>query len=72
MPTDMMPEGKGVSRMVRYICDYCSYIYDPQAGDPDNIIPPGTPFEMLPEDWECPVCGATRDSFSPEDGFSTL
>ena len=41
----------------------CGYIYDPEEGDPDGGIPPGTPFEQLPEGWVCPVCGATKDLF---------
>ncbi|MFQ3574406.1 MAG: rubredoxin, partial [Thermodesulfovibrionales bacterium] len=32
-------------------------------GDPDNGVPAGTPFESLPDDWSCPVCGATKDMF---------
>ncbi len=35
----------------------CGYRYNPLIGDPDHGIPPGTPFEDLPEDWECPECG---------------
>jgi len=31
--------------------------------DPDGDIPPNTPFEKLPADWVCPVCGATKDQF---------
>ncbi len=50
----------------RYICDVCGYIYDPAKGDPDNGVPPGTPFEDLPGDWVCPVCGAGKESFSPQ------
>ncbi len=38
-------------------------IYDPAKGDPNRGIPPGTPFEALPEDWTCPDCGATKDMF---------
>ena len=44
-------------KMKSYECEPCGYIYDPEAGDPDNGIAPGTPFENLPEDWVCPVCG---------------
>ena len=36
----------------------CGYVYDPEHGDPDQGIAPGTSFDDLPEDWECPVCGA--------------
>jgi rubredoxin len=50
--------------MEKYVCDLCGYEYDPEAGDPDNGIAPGTSFDDLPEDWTCPVCGATKDSFS--------
>ena len=40
----------------RYICLECAYIYDPVKGDPKGKIPPGTPFEKLPDTWECPEC----------------
>jgi rubredoxin len=52
--------------MKKYKCNVCSYIYDPEKGDSENNIPPGTPFEKLPEDWVCPVCGAPKDMFEPE------
>ena len=52
--------------MTRYICEICGYVYDPAVGDPESNIPPGTPFDELPEDWVCPACGATKDEFSPE------
>jgi rubredoxin len=51
--------------MQKYQCDLCSYVYDPAVGDPDNGVEPGTPFEQLPDDWECPECGASKDEFSP-------
>ncbi|MCR5533096.1 MAG: rubredoxin [Paludibacteraceae bacterium] len=50
--------------MAKYICDVCGYEYDPAAGDPENGIAPGTPFESLPEDWTCPLCGVGKDQFS--------
>ena len=49
--------------MKKYQCSVCDYIYDPEKGDPDNDIPPGTAFNDLPEDWICPVCGADKDFF---------
>ena len=49
--------------MKKYVCTVCGYIYDPAEGDPDNGVQPGTPFENLPEDWVCPVCGASKDLF---------
>ena len=47
----------------KYICEPCGYEYDPEIGDPDNGIAPGTAFEDLPEDWVCPLCGLGKDVF---------
>lgn len=52
--------------MGKYVCSVCGYIYDPEKGDPDSGIKPGTRFEDLPEDWVCPVCGAAKDAFEKE------
>lgn len=49
--------------MQEWQCLACSYIYDPAVGDPDSGIPPGTPFEAIPDDWVCPECGAGKDMF---------
>lgn len=51
--------------MEKYVCTACGYEYDPEIGDPDGGIAPGTPFEELGEDWVCPVCGVTKDLFEP-------
>jgi rubredoxin len=53
--------------MKRYKCLLCGYIYDPQIGDPDNGVDPGTAFEDIPDDWTCPECGAPKDQFEPEE-----
>ena len=42
--------------MDKYVCP-CGYVYDPAVGDPDHGVAPGTPWEQIPEDWECPICG---------------
>jgi rubredoxin len=52
--------------MQKYVCTVCAHVYDPEEGDPDSGIPPGTPFENLPDDWVCPVCGAAKGEFEPE------
>ena len=52
----------------KYICDVCGYIYDPEVGDPDGGIAPGTAFEDIPDDWVCPVCGVGKDDFSLYEG----
>ena len=49
--------------MERWQCVVCGYIYDPELGDPDGGVAPGTAFENLPDEWTCPVCGATKDMF---------
>lgn len=49
--------------MKNYVCLVCGYVYEPAAGDPDNGVAPGTSFEDLPADWECPICGVGKDQF---------
>ncbi|HOL83535.1 MAG TPA: rubredoxin [Caldisericia bacterium] len=49
--------------MKKFECSVCGYIYDPEIGDPESGIAPGTLFEDLPEDWICPVCGADKSMF---------
>jgi len=52
--------------MVKYVCSACGYVYDPAEGDPDAGVAAGIPFEKLPEDWTCPVCGVGKDQFEKE------
>jgi rubredoxin len=52
--------------MDKWKCTVCGYVYDPAVGDPDGGIPPNTPFEDLPDDWVCPVCGAAKSEFEKE------
>jgi rubredoxin len=47
----------------RYECRACGYVYEPSKGDSNRNISPGTPFEELPSDWRCPVCGARSSAF---------
>lgn len=49
--------------MAKYKCSVCDYVYDPDLGDLEGGVTPGTPFEKLPDDWVCPVCGADKDQF---------
>ena len=53
--------------MDKYVCTLCGYVYDPELGDPDNGVAPGTQWEDVPDDWECPVCGASKDDFEKEE-----
>ena len=49
--------------MKNYVCILCGYVYDPEIGDPDSGVAPGTAFENLPDDWACPLCGAPKEQF---------
>jgi flavin reductase (DIM6/NTAB) family NADH-FMN oxidoreductase RutF/rubredoxin len=58
------PEGaQGEKVMKKYVCKVCGYVYDPAVGDPEHNIAPNTPFEKLPADWVCPVCGVSTSEF---------
>ena len=46
----------------------CGYIYNPDKGDRKGKIPKGTKFEDLPDDWKCPICGASKKAFRPLAG----
>jgi len=65
-------KGKGINetgtrtemrKIRKYWCTVCDYIYDPEEGDFDSIISPGISFEELPDDWVCPICGASKEDF---------
>ena len=60
-------ETKKAASLIKYLCSVCSYVYDPEKGDPDSGIASGTPFEGLPNDWVCPICGAGKDEFERKD-----
>jgi rubredoxin len=61
---DLSTFGKKRSeKMEKWECTACGYIYDPEKGDPENGINPGTPFEELPDDWVCPQCGVGKEFF---------
>ena len=50
----------------KYKCTVCGYVYDPENGEPDSGIKAGTKFEDLPDNWVCPVCGASKSEFEKE------
>lgn len=52
--------------MEKYVCQPCGYVYNPENGDPDGGIAPGTTFEDLPDDWLCPICGMGKEVFAKE------
>lgn len=52
--------------MKKYVCNVCGWVYDEAEGMPENGIAPGTRFEDLPEDFECPLCFVGKEDFSEE------
>jgi len=53
--------------MKKHVCDACGYVYDPQLGDPEHGVNPGIPFEDLPADWVCALCGLGKEQFYQVD-----
>jgi rubredoxin len=47
----------------KWVCNICGYVYDEEKGDADHGIAPGTRWEDVPDDWECPECGAKKSEF---------
>ncbi len=54
--------------MDKWVCIVCGWIYDPDKGDPEGGIAPGTAFEDIPDDWVCPLCGVRKDQFEKMPG----
>ncbi|MGI5888388.1 MAG: rubredoxin [Oscillospiraceae bacterium] len=53
--------------MKKYVCSICGFVYDEAKGLPEKGIAPGTKFEDLPEDFECPLCGIGKEAFKPQE-----
>ena len=53
--------------MDKYICTVCDWVYDPEIGDPEHGIAPGTKFEDIPDDWVCPLCGVGKEEYEKID-----
>jgi rubredoxin len=62
---NLRPMGAETQIKQLWVCTSCGFIYDPDDGDPDGGIPPGTPFDEIPDTWFCPVCGARKADFEP-------
>ncbi|MEE8174291.1 MAG: rubredoxin [Dehalococcoidia bacterium] len=65
-PAHIEERKEAAIKAAKYRCTVCGYVYDPEQGDPEGGIAPGTAFEELPEGWLCPVCGAGKDEFEKE------
>ena len=62
-PTYIPEEKAAAAAAAKYTCSVCRYVYDPEKGDPDDHVPPGTSFENLPAGWVCPICGVGKSLF---------
>lgn len=52
---------------MKYVCDVCGWIYDEAEGCTEHGIEPGTKWEDVPEDFECPLCSVGKEQFSKEE-----
>ena len=51
---------------MKYVCDVCGWEYDEAVGYPEGGIAPGTKWEDVPADYQCPLCGVGKDQFEEE------
>ncbi|SAI72708.1 rubredoxin [Bordetella ansorpii] len=49
--------------MRTWMCLICGWVYDEEAGLPEEGIAPGTKWEDVPPNWVCPECGARKEDF---------
>lgn len=61
----MKDEQAAPSGGMQYRCLVCGFVYDPASGDPTHQLPPGTQFDDLPDNWTCPICGVSKEEFTP-------
>ena len=61
---DILFPSKERSKKMKYVCDLCGWIYDEEEGYPEGGIAPGTKWEDVPENFECPLCLVGKDLFS--------
>ena len=66
-PTSRQYYYKKGDNIMKYVCDVCGWVYDEELGVPESGIAPGTKFEDLPEDFECPLCAVGKENFSKEE-----
>ncbi len=52
---------------MKYVCEICGWVYDEKRGNAEMDIEPGTKFEDLPDDFECPECYAGKEAFTDAD-----
>lgn len=65
-PKEETKKTKSIDTNGVFTCSICGFRYDPEEGDPSAGIPPGTPFEDLPDDYKCPICNAGKEYFKKD------
>lgn len=53
--------------MSKFVCKICGWVYDEEAGAPNQGIEPGTKIEDLPDDFKCEICGVGKEHFEKQD-----
>ena len=57
---------------MKYVCDVCGWEYDEEKGYPEGGIAPGTKWEDIPEDFECPLCFVGKDQLHAYGGLASF
>jgi len=50
-----------------FICIVCGFVYNEEAGRPEDGIAPGTPWADVPDDWACTDCGVAKADFEADE-----
>ena len=58
--------------VMKYVCDVCGWEYDEEKGYPEGGIAPGTKWEDVPADFECPLGTALEFHREVYPGRSSL
>lgn len=49
------------------ICSVCNWVYDPELGEPNQGVEPGTAWVDVPDYFLCPECNLGKDVFVPHN-----
>ncbi|MEA2958980.1 MAG: hypothetical protein QOJ58_4581 [Alphaproteobacteria bacterium] len=56
-------EGLRKPEYMTWMCLISGWVYDEEAGFPEESIAPGTLWDDVPMNWTCPECGARKEDF---------
>jgi len=63
MPGEAMSEIHEKIATKAWMCLVCGFVYYEELGSPEDGLAPGTRWEEIPDDWQCPECGAAKQDF---------